>query len=38
MPDVLMTVGFALIIAVVAGVYPAHQAANLNPVEALRYE
>jgi lipoprotein-releasing system permease protein len=38
MPDVLTIVGFALIVAVVAGFYPAHRAANLNPVEALRYE
>ena len=30
--------GFALLVAVVAGFYPAHRAANLNPVEALHYE
>jgi len=38
LPDVVTIVGFALLVAVVAGFYPAHRAANLNPVEALRYE
>jgi len=38
MPDVVMIVGCSLLLAVVAGFYPAHRAASLNPVEALRYE
>jgi putative ABC transport system permease protein len=29
---------FAVVLAVVAGIYPAWHASGLNPVEALRYE
>jgi putative ABC transport system permease protein len=34
----LSAIGFAIIVSLAAGLYPASRAARLNPVEALRYE
>ena len=36
--DVGTVVALALLTSILAGIYPAQRAANLNPVEALRYE
>lgn len=36
--DIYTIVGFAVILTIISGVYPAFQAARLDPVEAIRYE
>lgn len=34
----LFTIGFAILVTIIAGIYPAIKASNLNPIDAIRHD